>query len=53
MNLRALLQCPPNQVEDKNPYFIQVKSKLKTHLTLLIMYFLVELGFRKYGTYLF
>lgn len=26
MNLRALLQCPPNQVEDKDPFFIQVYS---------------------------
>lgn len=24
MNLRAMLQCPPNQVEDKDPYYIQV-----------------------------
>jgi len=24
MNLRALLQCPPNQVEDKDPFFIQI-----------------------------
>lgn len=24
MNLRGLLQCPPNQVDDKDPFFIQV-----------------------------
>ncbi|VVC40207.1 Hypothetical protein CINCED_3A023147 [Cinara cedri] len=29
MNLRALLQCPPNQVEDKDPFFIQVLGNME------------------------
>lgn len=32
MNLRAMLQCPPNQVEDKDPFFIQVKYNLKKYI---------------------
>lgn len=53
MNLRALLQCPPNQVENKDPFFIQVKLILRHQILLLIFYLLIKLGSRKYGTYLF
>lgn len=59
MNLRAMLQCPPNQVEDKDPFFIQVNTNYyknkKKHWTWLInnnILFLVKLGFRKYGTHI-
>ncbi|XP_050421691.1 intermembrane lipid transfer protein Vps13-like isoform X3 [Adelges cooleyi] len=29
MSLRTLLQCPPNQVEDKDPFFIQVLGSIE------------------------
>jgi len=31
LKLRALLQCPPNQVEDKDPFYIQVIFNLKLY----------------------